>query len=76
MKKIFLASFGVLAAISSCYGFFHQSQNSVLNNALTLTNVEALSNSEIIVDWDRCCAPGGDGCCPGPHYWLPNDRIC
>lgn len=50
MKKIFLASFVVLAAISSCYGFFHQSQNPVLNNALTLTNVEALSNSEIIVD--------------------------
>lgn len=76
MKKYFFYSFFAMAAVGSGYGFFYQSHNAELDNALTLTNVEAFSKGEVTAGWDTCCEPDGDGCCPGPYYWLPNDRAC
>lgn len=73
MKKFFLTSLVAIIATGVGYKVIAHAQNLKPYSALTMTNIEALSNSEFIVDWDKNCKPGGDGCCPGPMYWLPND---
>lgn len=75
MKKIFIVTLVAIAATSSLYGIYNHTQKSELNS-LILTNAEALSSSEIIVGWDKNCIRGGDGCCPNPYQWMPEDLPC
>lgn len=76
MKKFFMISVVVSAVMGFGYGVINNSQISNSDNALSITNIEALTGAEVIPGWDTCCKPGGDGCCPDPMYWLPYDNPC
>lgn len=72
MKKIIISSFVASAAL--CAVLYTNTSSAKVSNELTLANIEALSDYEIIVGWDKDCKPGGNGCCPCPYCWLPNDE--
>lgn len=72
MKKLLSISLVAVAAISAL-GYRNQVTPSA-PSSLTMANIEALSQYEFIVGWDKGCLTQGDGCCTCPSCWYPDDR--
>ena len=73
-KSLFMAALVAAVATGAWFGFSSDS-NSGLTPAQT-ANLDALTNSEIIVEYDKNCAAGGpDVCVPNWYTYIRDQYV-